>query len=198
MNQRLALVLAVLVIVSCTSGSSSTNSSGPGPTDDSGSGSTPTPSSGGSESPGSLTCWTAPASGTPGEILFEDVTEEMGLVEPLVGMYGHSAAFGDVNGDDYPDLAVGTFADREPEAYQLRGADGPNPDQLLLSQPALVAETGWSTELGRTSGAVFADLDGDGDQDFLVIRHAGRSADSETPSRLYENVDGALQTHSEV
>lgn len=198
MNQRLALILAVLVIASCTSGPSSTNSSGPGPTDDSGSGSTPTPSSGGAEAPGNLTCWTAPTSGTPGEILFEDVTEEMGLVEPLVGMYGHSAAFGDVNGDDYPDLAVGTFADREPEAYQLRGADGPNPDQLLLSQPELVPETGWSAELGRTSGAVFADLDGDGDEDFLIIRHAGRSADSETPSRLYENVDGVLQAHSEV
>jgi hypothetical protein len=52
--------------------------------------------------------------------------------------------------------------------------------------------------LGRTSGAVFADFDGDGDDDFLIIRHAGRSADSETPSRLYENVDGGLQPHLEL
>jgi len=198
MNLRLALVLAALVIASCTSGATSTNSSGTDPTNDSSSGSSPTPSSAGSAPSGTLTCWTAPTSGTPGEILFEDVTEEMGLVEPLVGMYGHSAAFGDVNGDDYPDLAVGTFADREAEAYQVRGANGPNPDQLLLSQPELTPEAGWSTELGRTSGAVFADLDGDGDQDLLIIRHAGRSAESETPSRLYENIDGTLQPHSEV
>jgi hypothetical protein len=113
-------------------------------------------------------------------------------------MYGHSAAFGDVNGDNYADLVVGTFADREPEAYQVRGADGPAPDQLLLSQPQLEPETGWSTELGRTSGAVFADLDVDGDDDLLIVRHAGRSADSETPSRLFENVDGALQPRSEI
>jgi hypothetical protein len=113
-------------------------------------------------------------------------------------MYGHSAAFGDVNADGFADLAVGTFADREPEDYQVRGGTGPNPDQLLMSQPELTPVPGWSNELGRTSGAVFADLDGDGDDDFMIIRHAGRSADNETPSRLYENVDGALQPHSEV
>ena len=194
MNPRLAPVIAALLIVACTN----SGAPGAGSTANGATTSGATSGSDGSEPSGEMTCWTAQTSGTPGEISFEDMTEEMGLVEPLVGMYGHSAAFGDVNADGYADLAVGTFADREIEAYQIRGADGPQPDQLLLSQPELEPETGWSTELGRTSGAVFADFDGDGDDDFLIIRHAGRSADSETPSRLYENVDGALQPHSEI
>lgn len=198
MNRRLPILLAALVIVSCTN-TGLTDSSGPDPTGSgSSAGSSTTPTSGASEPSGSLTCWTAPTSGEPGSISFENVTEELGLVEPLVGMYGHSAAFGDVNADGFADLAVGTFADREPEDYQVRGGTGPNPDQLLMSQPELTPVPGWSNELGRTSGAVFADLDGDGDDDFMIIRHAGRSADNETPSRLYENVDGALQPHSEV
>jgi len=194
MNPRLAPVIAALLIVACTN----SGAPGAGSTANGATTSGATSGSDGSEPSRDMTCWTAQTSGTPGEISFEDMTEEMGLVEPLVGMYGHSAAFGDVNADGYADLAVGTFADREIEAYQIRGADGPQPDQLLLSQPELEPETGWSTELGRTSGAVFADFDGDGDDDFLIIRHAGRSADSETPSRLYENVDGALQPHSEI
>ena len=187
MNRPLAPVLAALVLAACTnSATPASDPTGASPTTDE---AAPT---------GDLACWSAANSGAPGEIVFDDATEELGLVEPLTGMYGHSAAFGDVNGDDYPDLVVGTFADREPEAYQVRGADGPAPDQLLLSQPQLEPETGWSTELGRTSGAVFADLDADGDDDLLIVRHAGRSAESETPSRLYENVDGALEPHSEI
>jgi len=187
MNRPLAPVLAALVLAACTnSATPASDPTGASPTTDE---AAPT---------GDLACWSAANSGAPGEIVFDDATEELGLVEPLTGMYGHSAAFGDVNGDDYPDLVVGTFADREPEAYQVRGADGPSPDQLLVSQPELEPETGWSTELGRTSGAVFADLDNDGDDDLLVIRHAGRAADSETPSRLYENDNGHLEPHSEI
>jgi len=195
MNRLLAPVISACLLAAC-SNSGATTADVPGIS--STVRSTPAASTDVTAPGGELACWTAPTSGTPGEIVFEDATEEMGLVEPLVGMYGHSAAFGDINDDGYADLMVGTFADREPEAYQVRGADGPSPDQLLVSQPELEPETGWSTELGRTSGAVFADLDNDGDDDLLVIRHAGRSADSETPSRLYENDNGHLEPHSEI
>ncbi len=46
-----------------------------------------------------------------GQINFDDVTLEAGLYEPLRGMKGHGAAWGVVNGNGYPDLFYGTFAD---------------------------------------------------------------------------------------
>jgi hypothetical protein len=134
--------------------------------------------------------------GAPGPITFDDATEEFGLVQPLIGMHGHVAAFGEVNGDGEADLVVGTFGDREPEVYQVRGADGPNTDQLLVSDP-LEAASGWSDELGRTSGAAFADFDNDGDDDLLLVRHAGRDGDFDVPTRLFENDGGTLVAHSE-
>jgi hypothetical protein len=196
MSRNLAISLVVVLVAACTAtgapGTEATDAGAPTSTE------ALTPGSTAAAPAGELTCWTAPATGTPGRIQFADITEEMGLVEPLIGMYGHTGAFGDPNGDGHPDLVFGTFADREIEDYQVRGADGPRPDQLLLSTPDLEAVEGWSTELGRTSGAVFADFDADGDDDLLIIRHAGRSADNETPSRLFENVDGVLQPHSEI
>jgi hypothetical protein len=147
--------------------------------------------------PGYLTCWTAAITATPGPISFEDVTEDAGLVDPLVGMYAHAAAFGQVNDDGIPDLVVGTFGDREDEEYQERGAEGPSPDRLLVTDPALHVVEDWSDELGRTSGAVFADFDGDGDDDLLLVRHAGRDGDFQVPTRLFENSEGVLRPHSE-
>ncbi|HEY6629274.1 MAG TPA: CRTAC1 family protein [Acidimicrobiia bacterium] len=198
MSRNLATFLVVILIAACTAGGTpgtpgtATTDPGAPPTTQ-----TPAPGSTAVVPTGELTCWTAPTTGTPGPITFEDVTEEMGLVEPLIGMYGHTGAFGDPNGDGHPDLVFGTFADREIEDYQVRGADGPRPDQLLLSTPALELVDGWSNELGRTSGAVFADFDADGDEDLLLIRHAGRDGDLPVPSRFFENVDGTLTAHSE-
>ena len=197
MSRNLATPLVVvLLLAACTAtGTPGTETTGPGA-------STATtlvasPGSTTAAPTGEMTCWTAPATGTPGPISFEDATEEMGLIDPLIGMYGHTGAFGDPNGDGYPDLVFGTFADREIEDYQVRGADGPRPDQLVLSAPELEPVDGWSSELGRTSGAVFADFDADGDEDLLLVRHAGRDGDLPVPSRLFENVDGTLTAHGE-
>ena len=42
-----------------------------------------------------------------GQIKFKDVTGKAGLIEPLRGMKGHGAAWGDVTGNGYPDLFYG-------------------------------------------------------------------------------------------
>src|SRR5690606_35640838 len=106
-----------------------------------------------------LTCWGAPApGGAGGEIRFEDVTAEEGLVEPLTGMRGHAAAWGDLAGDGRLALFVGTFADRPAEDYQERGADGPAPDALLQRGDGGFEAADLPEVRGRTSGAAFADL----------------------------------------
>ena len=109
-------------------------------------------------------------------------------------MHGHAAAWGDVDGDGFPDLYVGTFADRPDEAYSLRGATGPSPDRFLSGDGLTFTETTpLGARFGRTSGAVFADLDRDGDLDLVTSRNA-RDTDGPKgePTVVYRNDNGVL------
>lgn len=113
------------------------------------------------------------------------------LESQLTGMRGHAVAVGDVNGDGWVDVFVGTFADRPVEDYQSRGATGPAPDRLLLGGPSgYVIDTTFPTVFGRTSGAAFADLDGDGDLDLVVLRQPRTGERSSAPSVVLRNDGG--------
>lgn len=140
-------------------------------------------------SPDSIVCWAAPAAPGEASIAFSDATVAAALVEPLTGMHGHAAAWGDVNGDGHADLLVGTFANRPIERYQVRGADGPRPDSLLLgtSSGSFEALPGFPEVLGRTSGVAITDLDGDGDQDIVLSRNMRDRTRGDAPSQIYRN-----------
>ncbi|MCC6421080.1 MAG: CRTAC1 family protein [Gemmataceae bacterium] len=146
-----------------------------------------------------------PAAGKPQDypIVFTDLTDRAGLREPLAGIMGHGGAWGDYDGDGRIDLYVGGFCDRPASEY--RPAQGPVPNRLFrnlgdgrftqVKQPAVEF-------YGRTSGAVFADLDNNGTLELYVANNARPKAKAKGPepqassrgvlSRLYRNDRGKL------
>ena len=153
--------LALVLLLACAPSTGTTETTAPAA-----SGSTV----GGTSAPASTSCWEAPAGA--GEGGFIDATEQLGLVEPLLGMRAHAGGWGDVNGDGYLDLFVGSFAGASAETFQVRGATGPAPDRLLLGGPEgfTIAEQ-FLDEPTRTSGVAMADLDGDSDLDLVLDRY---------------------------
>lgn len=109
--------------------------------------------------------------------------------DPLKGAYIHAVAWGDVNGDGLPDLYVGMFTDDKPASYQVRGASGPAPNRLLLNHgdgTFRVAPDQPATAItGRTGGAVFVDLDGDGRLDLVVSQNNAPGSDA--TNRVFRN-----------
>jgi hypothetical protein len=140
--------------------------------------------------------------GERGPIVFRDVTKDAGLVEPLAGIMGHGGAWGDFDGDGRIDLFVGGFCDRPDAEY--KPAAGPVPSRLFRNLGGgrfeEIKDTAASF-FGRTSGAVFADLDNDGDLELYAANNAKakgkpgpepqQSAKSRR-SRLFRNDAGRL------
>lgn len=143
-------------------------------------------------------------------IQFADATTPAGLIEPLAGLMGHGGAWGDFDNDGRIDFYAGGFADRPDAEY--KPASGPVANRLLRNLGDGRFERVEQSEvelLGRTSGAVFADLDNDGDVDLYVANNAkardpNATAKSEStiqavakhlPSRLFRN-DRTADGHS--
>ena len=142
-------------------------------------------------------------SSVSGKIRFEDITESAGLLSPLLGIMGHGGAWGDYDADGFIDLYVGEYADRLNESYLP--AKGPTGNRLFrnLGNGKFLRSKQTDVEFfARTSGAVFADLDNDGDLELYSANNCkGRTGLTEdVPQRraqlrrsnLFRNDDGQL------
>lgn len=130
------------------------------------------------------------------QFTFRDVGDEAGLYPHLTKIAGHSAAWGDVDGDGWPDLYVATFGghpyDSKPNQL-FRNVRG---KFQLDEQPQLRI-------FGRASGSVFADLDNDGDLEFYLSNHAmdGKAYGQPhygAPNALFRNDGGGKFTDISV
>jgi hypothetical protein len=123
---------------------------------------------------------------------FRDVGDEAGLFPAVAGIAGHGVCWGDVDGDGWPDLYVGTFGGHpygsKPNLF-FRNVKG---KFKLDDQKHLQV-------LGRANGGVFVDLDNDGDLDLYVTNHAidGKAYQQPhygTPNALFRNDGGGKFT----
>jgi len=129
-------------------------------------------------------------------ISFEDASLSWGVGDLLQGIMAHAAACGDFDGDGDLDLYVGSFCDRPPEKY--KGAPGPVPNMLLVNKAGRFRDSAQKAVVmkARTSGAVFADLDNDGDLDLFVSNNS-KQRGLRLPNKLFENNEGRFRDISD-
>ena len=115
-----------------------------------------------------------------GPFRFRDVGQEAGLLPTAAGIMGHGAGWGDVDGDGWADLYIGTFhfPETQPNLF-FRNRKG---RFELDDQPELRISS-------RATGVLFADLDNDGDLD-LYLGSMPATADSQTAIQVGHALSG--------
>jgi hypothetical protein len=124
-----------------------------------------------------------PASAAP-PFVFKDVGEELGLLPHASGIMGHAAGWGDVDGDGFIDLYIGTFRQKEakPNLFfrNVKGKFVPDTQEGLA-----VAN--------RATGSLLVDLDNDGDLDLYIASMSNAKAELRGCS-LFRNDGGGKFT----
>lgn len=119
-------------------------------------------------------CWAADP------FLFSDVGDDAGLFPAAGAINAHGSGWGDLDGDGYPELYVGTFVDK-PNA---------KPNMLFRNDKGKFTVDSnplWAVA-GRANTTLIVDLDNDGDNDFYLSNlSGGREGGSATDSKLYRN-----------
>lgn len=113
---------------------------------------------------------------------FENVAPRTGVEAAVKNMHAHAAAWGDADGDGELDLYIGAFHKPGTEA-----------NRLLLQRAGKFVDAGQEVlnVSARSSGAVFVDLDNDGDLDFYLSNlGGGKSGESATGNKLFRNDGG--------
>ncbi len=127
-----------------------------------------------------------------GDKTFRDATVEYGLSK--IKTFGTGAAFGDINGDGYPDLFVGNYFDHftgeldKLNSGVITGAQKPSTDQFYINlRGKSFISSGPDFGIDHTGfgfGGIFTDFDNDRDLDLYVVNDFGNRA---TRNRLYKN-----------
>ena len=120
-----------------------------------------------------LLCIALFSSPVRGQIVFSDVARAAGVDD---GATANGAAFGDVNGDGWPDLFVARLELDAGSLLHMNRGDG-----TFADEHAAVAS------VGRAMGGVFVDYDGDGDEDLYAVRF-------NEPNVLLRNESGRLSS----
>ena len=125
-------------------------------------------------------------------LVFRDAGDEAGLFPDVAKIAGHGVGWGDVDGDGWPDLYVGAFGG----ASVRFQAEPVLPQRTRASSGSTISRS--CAVLGRANGAIFVDLDNDGDLDLYATNHAidGGPAQPhyQEPNHLFRNDGGGKFT----
>jgi len=118
-----------------------------------------------------------------GQSTFVDVASSKGL-GGLSGQYLHGGAWGDVNGDGYPDLISGAFG----------SAEGNNRLWINNSGTGFTESVQASINVsnGRTSGGAIADFNNDGWKDIIVMNNRRSTAGKDGLNQLLYNTGSGV------